>query len=220
MATSLRPEFGPTLGELLEPRWRRFGAGTRRTAIVVAVAVLALVALGVRSAVGGDHEFVHRQAPSFNLRWHDPLKRIPPGPGEYLRLESRRGSLFLQSFAVRRLELPAYRGDPSGELPLFAESHIAGLASRLSGFERLCDGCGEGKARINDVSGYSINFRAKIGNRTLYGRDVLLVPDELGARTGVVLEMRATPAARVAGPETVGSGGVLKLPLRSFRFGT
>ena len=32
MATSLRPEFGPTLGELLEPRWRRLGTCARRAA--------------------------------------------------------------------------------------------------------------------------------------------------------------------------------------------
>ena len=220
MASSLRPEFGPTLGDLLAPRWRRLGAGTRRGAIAAGVALLVVAVIGVRAAVGGDHSFVHRQAPEFNLRWHDPLRRVTPHPGEYLRLESRRGTLFLQSFAVRRLELPAYRGNPDGEFPIYAESHIAGLAGRLDGFQRACDGCGEGKARINDVSGYSINFQAKIGKRTLYGRDVLLVPDEKGARIGVVLEMRATPAARVAGPETVGSGGVLKLPLRSFRFGT
>jgi hypothetical protein len=220
MASSLRPEFGPTLGDLLAPRWRSLRRGTRRALIAAAVAAVAVGALGVRAAVGGDHEFVHRSAPAFNLRWHEPLRRVAPQPGEYLRLESRRGSLFLQSFAVRRLELPAYRGNPDGEFPIYAESHIAGLAGRLEGFQRTCDGCGEGKARINDVAGYSINFEAKIGKRTLYGRDVLLVPDEKGARVGVVLEMRATPAARVAGPETVGSGGVLKLPLRSFRFGT
>ena len=219
-ASSLRPEFGPTLGELLAPRWRRLGAGARRAALVAGAALVVLAAFGLRAALSGDHEFVHRQAPAFNLRWADPLKRVAPRPGDYLHLESRRGDLFLQSFAVRRLVLPVYSGDPNGELPLFAESYIASLARRVQGFQRSCDGCGEGKARINDISGYSINFRAKMGKRTLYGRDVLLLPDGLGARVGVVLEMRATPAAKVAGPETVGSGGVLKLPLRSFRFGT
>ena len=220
MSSSLRPEFGPTLGDLLAPRWRSLRRGTRRALIAATVALVVVAALGVRAGMGGEHEFVHRDSPAFNLRWRAPLHRVAAQPGEYLRLESRRGSLFLQSYAVRRLELPAYRGDPGGEFPIYAETHIAGLARRLSGFERGCDGCGEGKARINDVSGYSINFEAKIGERTLYGRDVLLVPDEKGARIGVVLEMRATPAAKVAGPETVGSGGVLKLPLRSFRFGT
>jgi hypothetical protein len=219
-ASSLRPEFGPTLGELLAPRWARLGSGARRAAIAVAVAVVVLAALGLRTALTGDHTFVHRQAPAFNLRWSDPLKRVAPQPGDYLRLESHRGDLFLQSFAVRRLNLPTYTGDPNGELPFYAETYIASLARSVQGFQRACDGCGEGKARINDVSGYSINFQAKIDKRTLYGRDVLLLPDDAGARVGVVLEMRATPAAKVAGPETVGSGGVLKLPLRSFRFGT
>jgi hypothetical protein len=218
--TSLRPEFGPTLGELVAPYWRRLGAGVRRAVIGAAILLLALVALGVRAAVGGDHTYVHHEAPVFNLRWDDPLTRVAPGPGDYLRLVSHRGDLFLQSFAVRRLVLPPYSGDPNGELPTYAETYIADLARRIQGFQRACDGCGDGKARINEISGYSINFQGKIGKRTLYGRDVLLLPDGNGARVGVVLEMRATPAAKVAGPETVGSGGVLKLPLRSFRFGT
>src|SRR5688572_15179585 len=110
MSSSLRPEFGPSLGDLLAPRWRSLRRGTRRALIAAAVAVVAVAALGVRAAVGGDHEFVHREAPTFNLRWHEPLLRVATQPGEYLRLESRRGSLFLESFAVRRLELPAYRG--------------------------------------------------------------------------------------------------------------
>jgi hypothetical protein len=220
VASSLRPEFGPTLGELLSPRWRRLGTGARRVAIVALAALAVVAVLGLRSALAGDHTFVHRQAPAFNLRWTDPLKRVAPQAGDYLRLESHRGDLFLQSFAVRRLNLPPYSGDPNGELPFYAESYIAGLARRLQGFQRSCDGCGDGKARINEISGYTINFQAKIGKRTLYGRDVLLLPDGAGARVGVVLEMRATPAAKVAGPEAVGSGGVLKLPLRSFRFGT
>jgi hypothetical protein len=220
MATSLRPEFGPTLGELLEPRWRRLGTGARRSAIVAGVLLVLLAAFAVQAALTRDQTFVHRQAPAFNLRWRGPLKRVAAQPGDYLRLESKRGDLFLQSFAVRPLTLPPYSGDPNGELPFYAESYIASLARRVTGFERACDGCGEGKARINDVSGYSINFEGKLGTRTLYGRDVLLLPDASGSRVGVVLEMRATPAAKVAGPETVGSGGVLKLPLRSFRFGT
>jgi hypothetical protein len=220
MATSLRPEFGPTLGELLAPRWRRLGVGARRALAAAGVALVLVAALAVTAAVGGDKEFVHRHAPTFNLRWHEPLKRVAPHPGEYLRLESRRGGLFLESFAVRRFELPPYEGDPNGEFPIFAETYIAGLAKRVAGFERTCDGCGDGKARINEQSGYSINFQARLGERRLYGRDVLLIPEDAHPRVGVVLEMRATPAAKVAGPETVGSGGVLKLPLRSFRFGT
>jgi hypothetical protein len=220
MATSLRPEFGPTLGELLAPRWRRLGVGARRAALAAAAGLVVLAALGLRAALAGDQSYVHRQAPTFNLRWNDPLKRVASGPDEYLRLVSRRGDLFLQSFAVRRLTLPPYSGDPNGELPFYAETYIAGLARRVQGFQRTCDGCGEGKARINEISGYSINFDGRFGKRTLYGRDVLLLPDGDGVRVGVVLEMRATPAAQVAGPEAVGSGGVLKLPLRSFRFGT
>lgn len=220
MATPLRPGFGPTLPDLLGPRWRTLGRGGRAFATAGALLVLALAGVAVSAALRGDNEFVRRQAPTFNLRYADGLERVPAGPGEYLRLESRRGELFLASFAVRRLRLPAYRGDPGAKLPIYAETHIAALEREVEGFQRTCDGCGEGKARINDVPGYTVNFRAKLGERTLYGRDVLLVPEEDGARDGVILSMRATPAAQVAGPDTVGSGGVLKLPLRSFRFGT
>jgi hypothetical protein len=220
MASPLRPGFGPTLLELLAPRWRRLGARARMSVVAAGAVAVVLAAVALSLAIEGDNEYVHREFPTFNLRWADELERVSPRPGEYLRLEQRRGPLFLQSFAVAPLRLPPYRGDPAGELPIYAETHIAALARRLEGFQPGCDGCGEGKTRINDVPGYAISFRAKLGSRTLYGRDVLIVPEEEGVRDGVVLSMRATPAAKVAGPGAVGSGGVLKLPLRSFRFGT
>jgi hypothetical protein len=148
------------------------------------------------------------------------VTRVTPRRGELLRLEQRRDGLFIQSFAVRDLRLPPYRGALSGMLPAYAEAYKAGLARRLRGFTASCNGCSEGKTRINDVPGYAITYRAKLGGRTLYGRDVLLFPDTAGVRDGVVLELLVTPASRVANPGAVGNGGLLKMPLRTFRFGT
>ena len=46
-------------------------------------------------------------------------------------MERRRGSLFLDSFAVEPLSLPPFRGDVSGELPVYAEREIAALRKRF-----------------------------------------------------------------------------------------
>ncbi len=204
----------PTLAELVRAR-----AGRRGIVAVMAVAVLAaaLLAFLVLRPEDDGIEVVSRAEPApFNLRHAERLERVAPGRGELLRLEATRGDLFVQSFAVAPLRLPAYRGDVTGVLPAFAAREIDALRARFAEFELVQDG----KTRVNEVAGYQILFRARLGRRRLFGRLVLLPEPEPGARDGVRLLMQSTPAGGASKAADVGVIGLTKLPFRTFRFGT
>src|SRR4051812_36357251 len=111
----VRPEYHPTLPDLLE---RRLGV-PRRAAYAAAAVVLVVAAIAVVLALrGGDTHYVRRTPPVFNLRWSpDALKRTAPARGWLFALEGRRRGLLVQSLGVRALRLPAYRGAISGMLP-------------------------------------------------------------------------------------------------------
>jgi hypothetical protein len=81
----------------------------------------------------------------------------------------------------------------------------------------------EGRARINTSPGYQIVYQVQIGGHTGYGRRVLLVPDpgtEPHPRVAADLDLRSTRSPAIPNADAIGNNGVLKTPLRSFRFGT
>ena len=86
-------------------------------------------------------------------------ERVEPAAGELLHLE-RKG---LDSFVVEPLELPAYQGDVGGILPVVAARELDALSERFPDLEPV----EEGKARINQVAGYSLVFRASRSPRAL-----------------------------------------------------
>lgn len=200
----VRAGFGPTLPELLGPRrWR----------VVRAVAVAAAVALAAALLwpPGDESVVVGRGAVPFNFIHDDRLRVVGPG-----HVEQRRGRTFVQSMRVTELRLPAYRGDVGGTLPILADRLAQRLGKQVPGFRVVS----EGRARINENPGYGIAWEGERDGRRLFGRDYLLVPDEPAPRAGVRLALRSTYAGGVSEATAVGSDGLLKRPLRSFRFGT
>lgn len=211
MSSLVREEYGPTFPQLVSraPRWVR---------PVLALAVLSgvlLLAWLLFSRGASAERFVHRDSPQFNIGHGPTLDRVTPRPGEFLRLEQNRNGLFVQSFAVRT-PYAGSQNESIGALPVLASREIAELRRRYTDFE-LAE---EGKARIEETPGYQISFRAKKGERNLYGRVVLLADPSSDGRRAVALDMLATPSAGVNTPQQVGSNGTLKRPFRSFRFGT
>ena len=103
------------------------------------------------------------------------------------------------------------------ELPLYAAGYLRALRSRYAGFVLR----GEGAKRVNAVSAYNIFYTAVVDGRTMYGRDVLLVPPRPGAREGVNIVMLTSPTAdsQVTSPLEVASEGVLLKPLKTFTLG-
>ena len=209
--------YGPTLPALLARRGLSLRARTAVIALLVAIAgglALAYKLSGERQ----ETEVINRTGVQFNFRYPaDALPRLTPRPGELIRLEQRRRSgLFVQSFAVSPLTLPAYRGEPGGFLPAFADSVIRRLSVRYREFELVQ----EGKTRVNEAVAYNISWQARLLKRRLYGRTVLLPEQEPGARRGLILTLEATPAAGVPRALDVGIRGVVKRPYRTFRLGT
>lgn len=208
----LKPEYGPTLGELLAPRWHAASRLVR--AIVVAIGVgLSALAVGAALTLENAHYSHGGPAPfSFSYRG---LYRTAPAAGEYVQVRSPARGTLRNSFAVGPLRLPPYATGLSAELPVYAATYISGLRRRYSGFVLR----GEGKTRVNTVPAYTIAYTAQIAGRTMYGRDILLLPERAGAREGVHIVMLSAPTPQVTGPLLVGTAGVLERPLETFTFG-
>lgn len=212
---SVKSEYGPTLTELLVPRFRSLAPAYRRLLLGamggLAVGVVALGGLWPRA-----HHFSHSGSVSFNLKYSPSFQRMPAQPGGLLKVVQAHEGKLVQSFAVALVRLGPHRGDPSAELPVFAGGYIRRLAAQHDGFLLLS----EGKTSVFTYPGYAILYRAREAGQTVYGRDDLLVPDVPRRRDGVALSMLATPASGPADPSKVGATGPLSDILRSFSFGS
>ena len=177
-AVPIKPEYGPTLGRLLSPRWR---AASRATRAVVLASLVALLAVLIGAVLTLENaSFSHGGQVPFSFSYRS-LYRVAPSPGGYVKLERRRDGHLLDSFAVAPLQLPPYSGGLSGELPLYAEGYIRALRSHDTDFVLR----GEGKTRVNTVPAYNVEYTALVEGRPMYGRDVLLVSQRPAARKGV-----------------------------------
>jgi hypothetical protein len=217
-AVPLKSEYGPTLGELLAPRWRRATVGVRAlwmAAVALLVAAVAGAALTLASPTishGGPVPF------SFS---YGGLYRTDPGSGWYAKVQRVQGSRLEDSFAVGPLLLPPYRGELGAALALYAAGYIRRLAvdrpPGQTGFVLR----GEGSTQIDAVSTYAtynVFYTTVVGGREMYGRNVLLLAGGRGARRGVQLALLTTVAGdrQVTSPLDVGVKGALEEPLSTF----
>jgi hypothetical protein len=211
-ALPIKREYGPTLGQLLSPRWRAASRTTRALATAAAVGLLVL-ALALALALENAHYSRAGEVPfSFSYRG---LYRAPPDAGGYVKVERQRHDGRLEdSFAVAPLRLEPYAGWLVGELPVFASSRIAALAARYPNFVLRA----EGKTRVNTVPAYQVIFTATVDGQTMFGRDVLLFAQSPHVRKGVEITMLTTPTAsrQVSSPLEVASAGLLLRPLKTF----
>lgn len=211
----VKSEYGPTLGHLLAPRWRAAAPITRVAVRAGALLLLALAVAVVLTLL--DASYSHGGRVPFSFRYKS-LHRVSPDPGGYVKVVKRSGSgRLLYSFAVAPLTLPPYTGELSGALPLYASSYIRALRSRDPSFVLM----GEGKTKVNTVPAYAVLYLTKVDGHTMYGRNVLLLPERAGVREGVAISMLVAAGAtkRVDGPIEVGTGEVLQRPLRSLTLG-
>lgn len=214
-AIPVKPEYGPTLGRLLSPRWQ--AASRLLRGVVVAGCLLVLAAaVGLVLTVEPAHYSRGGSVPfSFSYRG---LYRVAPERGGYVRVQARYPDGELKySYAVNPLRLPPYSGQISGALPIYATGYREGLARRYEDFMPR----GEGKTRVNQVPGYQVLYTRTVEGELMYGRNVLLLPERAGAREGVEIVMLTAPgaSAEVKSPSEVASGGVLLRPLKTFSFG-
>jgi hypothetical protein len=218
-AAGARPGFGPSLPALLR---RRFGIPPVVTlAVVSVVALVSAVAIVIAIArpPSPGTQVVHSSPPVFNLLYQPAfMHQARAHPGELMRIEGKRGKLSV-SIVVRPLKLPRYDGDVThGLLPVYADRFADEQAKILPGFELAT----EGRARVNNGVGYEIGFQSVRPGMRVYGRDVLLVPDDPEEGKGLVtLSLRQV---KPGGPFKKGGERNLayqsKKAYRSFRFGT
>jgi hypothetical protein len=206
--------FGPSLPALLR---RRFGVPPHVTALAVLVLLAAaVVAVLLRPNPVGDKKLVHAAPPVFNFLYRGGrLHPATPGAGELSRLEGSRPGLRAW-VSASRLELPRYGGNVvHGLLPAYATGHTALLRREHRRF-LLRD---EGKARVNDAEGYQVGFRSGRRGDLLYGRDVMLVPNDASVSGGVLLALRLQIQGRVNAPDKRLISAA-RSAFRSFCFGT
>jgi hypothetical protein len=207
----LKPQYGPTLGRLLAPRWHSLPRAGRMAAIALG-AGLAVLAIGVVLTLL-DASYSHGGKLPFSFKYRG-LYRTAPDPGGYVKVARYSDGRLEDSYAVAPLRLGVYGGSVTAELPLFAAGYAHALARRFSAF-RLEQ---EGKTRISStLGGYDIRYSAILAGREIYGRDVMLLPSRPGMREGVIVEMLSSEQA--SGSNPVASGGVLEKPLKTFTFG-
>jgi len=216
----VRPEFGPTLPELLAPRIRALPRAAQVALAVLALAVVVLAALLLlrREEDDGRLQAVVREPIAYNLVYPRTLARVAPRGRETLRLQTPAGAADPQSFAVTPYRLPAYKGDPTGILTLSSANMISAMRRTIPGFVWR----GDGRVNYNRQPGYEILFQAKINGRTTYGRRTILLPGgDTPPKEGVDITMLAARSEAIPRVDAIGAAaGALKTAIRSFRFGT
>ncbi len=177
-AIPLRPEYGPTLGRLLAPRWRRASRARRALVLVLAGLLAAALALGVATVLPPT---LSRGGPPASFSFAYPgLYRVSPVAGGVSpaaggiasaagRVSPTAGSVsaaagalvtvrrpargpLTDSFTVAPLTLAPYRGEPSAALALYANRYITALAAHDPGFDLR----GEGWTQADSISRYAV----------------------------------------------------------------
>ncbi|HWG08333.1 MAG TPA: hypothetical protein VN672_04925 [Solirubrobacteraceae bacterium] len=211
----IKPEYGPTLGRLLSPRWNAASPFTRWLVRAGAVGLIALL-VGVFLTLENAH-YSHDGSLPFSFSYRG-LYRVAPDRGGYVKLErhSADGPL-LDSFAVEPLTLPPYTGGQTGELALYSAAYIQHLRASDRDFVLR----GEGKTRVNTVPAYQVVYTTTVGGQEMYGRNVLLLRQRPRARRGVNIVMLTSPTAnaQVTSPMEVASEGVLLRAVKTFTLG-
>ena len=221
-ALPIKNEYRPTLGELLAPRWRRASAGVRLLWVTVAALLVAAIA---GAALTLASPTVSRGGPVPFTFSYGGLHRTSPAPGGYAKVRRVVDGRLEDSFAVGPFVLPPYRGALGAALAMYASGYIQRLAAGeggphipgQSGFVLR----GQGSTQIDAVSTYAtynVFYTTAVQGREMYGRNVLLLPDQQGARRGVEIAMLTTVAGnhQVTSPLDVGVKGALEEPLGTF----
>ena len=215
----LKPQFGPTLPELLAPRMANLPRIVKRVvAVLVAIVVAIVIVVVLRSQ---DPVFTHNGPPaSFTTSYSRAFTREPVSGNVLLKLIQNSSVGLEASFEIQTLRLPRYGGEISGLLPVVASVMIARMQASDPSFIPWS----RGRTRINKIPGYTFTFQRTIDGRRFWGRDVLITPHLQGDRSGLLMTMLTDPqpllpiATKPVTPDSVGSVGILFEPYERLRF--
>lgn len=221
----VREELGPSLPQLLEPRWQALSRGRRIAAVVVLVGAVLVLAAAYLVATSGSlkTEVVRGDGVAFNLVHRGDFDPVKPRAGELLRLEGTLpgASGAREEFAVRPLTVPPYTGDISSAYPLLATRRFA----ELKAADPQVSYRGEGRARLNEATiGYQLVYQTRRDGKLLYGKLFFIAPTPADgqpqSRAGLELSLLAERSGQTPTATAVGADVLLNNPLRSLRFGT
>jgi len=202
LAADVKPEYGPTMPDLLASRLGTLSGRWRAAAGAVVIVVLA-VAL-IEALRGGPAGFAASEpgvAFSFS---YSGLEREPAPPGQYVQLASHTaaGRLVAQ-LAVGPLELPAFAGNVIGVEPVFVAGYMREFAARTPGVVLQS----AAPTLVGPTAGYNFTYTRTIAGEEYFGRVIFLTPSTApGQRRGVVVSLLAQPF--LSGIITPGSGGL------------
>ncbi len=215
----VKPEFEPTLPQLLGPRidsLPRIVARAGALLALLAVAVIVVIALRSRDPV-----FSYHGQPAFSTSYSRAMTREPTPRGAIVLLEQHSSVGLEASFEITPLRLPRYRGEISGLLPVLAINMIHRLMASDPTFKLQS----HGRTRINFVPGYTFTYQRIINGMAYWGRYVLITPHLTHDRQGLLISMLSDPtpvklaAVKPVSPDSVATVGVLFDPLERLRFG-
>ena len=216
----VKPQFGPTLPDLLAPRIDSLPRIVARILAVLGVIVVAVIVAVVVRLHDPVYSFAGPpNALRFKTSYSRAMTREAARAPVLLALRQNSSVGLAASFEIETMALPRYGGEISGLLPVVA----AGLIRKLSASDRSFVLWSQGRTRINLVPGYTFTFQRTIGGRPYWGRYVLLTPHISGDREGLLITMLTDPALLKGAtapvtPDSVASVGVLFDPLERLRF--
>jgi hypothetical protein len=230
LAGDVKPEYGPTLPDLLESRLG--GVPKRLRSITAAVIVVVVLVVGLVSVRGGSSSISGAAGGvSFSFSYSG-LRREAAPPGVAVLLAARRGMQLVARIEVAPLRLPAYAGNVIGIEPLIAANYMRAFAARTPGVAIQ----GAGPTVVAGTAGYNFTFTQRLDGGTYYGRVIFITPSLSHARRGLTLSLLAQPVLSGiigSGPSALagavyepGQGGVgvlfqpaglLSLPLATLR---
>jgi hypothetical protein len=239
-AQAPKPDYGPSLPELLRPRLRALPRWARAGLVLIALALVALaIALVIRSEAAtktyhqSSANAQDRGLPQIPFHFdHSSKLKISRPSGAYVKAERRVNDTLAGSFEVSSFQLGRQPGLVSGFMPIVATEFERREARRHDHFRLVF----EGRARVNEVEGYQFAFTARLPQpggkaRQLFGRVVLLprpydtsdpdarYPEGQAPKDGLLITMLATTLDKIPSATRVGDEGILQRPFRSFRFG-
>ncbi len=216
------PVADPTLLELARggSKWAYVGIGV--LAVGALIALLSVTVLRPGKPKGGGASVRVDGTPSYKLDYARGELKIESQSGGGVVLVDKKaddpsGSSRL---VVTPQQLPAYKGSPSGALPLSTAKAEATIAGRFDpGSVRFTE---EGLVNVGPNPGYQLSYVGRRGGATWYGRAAVVVPDVDGDRDAVLMDGQEERVAgnshAIKSPRAVGRQGDLRRPMKSLVF--
>lgn len=220
---------GPSAAQRADPTLLQLARGGSPWAyvgllVLVAGALIALLSVTVlrpgKPKGGGAQAEVasNAEGPGFRVDYARGELRIKSASPDRLQLVDRGDDPQGSVLWITKHRLPAYKGSPTGALPLATPAAEREIAARFDpGSVRFTE---EGLVNIGPNPGYQLSYVAKRDGATWYGRAAIVLPDVDGERGAVLMdgEEERTATGKIVSPRAVGRQGDLRRPMRSLVF--